>query len=122
MSYLYPLLFARNFQDADDSALIDWKWEKVSDLRSEYVRPDTYERVRFVVDLPGSVQSLRWNTKVYLGRDWRKRNDCAKIIELIDLSFFKVCDPELPPPRPRRENDRLMGEMRQMLARMENKS
>lgn len=122
MPYTYSLLFARTFQDADDSALIDWKWEKMGDLHTEYRRPDTLERVRFVVDLPGSIQGFSWNTKVYLGRDWRKRNDCAKVDELIGLSFFQVADPDLPPPRSsRQDNNRMMGEMRRMLAKMENR-
>lgn len=113
------LIFARTLQDAEDSALIDWKWERSDELHSEFRRPDSNERARFVPDGPQSLQNLRWNTKVYLGRDWNKRNDVAHIGTLISEGFFVETDPELPPPRIRVRRDDALSEIRRTLARLE---
>lgn len=116
----YSLLFARTAQDADDSASLDWKWDKVGDLgHHEYRRPDTGERVRYVEDGPQSLQNLRWNTRVYCGRNWNRRADAARIKSMLRDGFFSVQDPELPPPRPRARKDETLSEMRRMLARLE---
>lgn len=118
------LLFARTQQDADDSALIDWKWYKTDELHTEYRRPDNNERVRFVPDGPDSLQNLRWNTKVYLGRDWYKRADAYKVRELTlpvkdgGAGFFELCDPQLPPPRRKRNNDVTLDQLRRTLERL----
>jgi len=102
----YSLLFAASLQDAQDSALVDWKWEISDHLHSEFRRPDNNERVRFVFDRPDGLSNLRWNTKVYLGRNWRSRADITNIETLIRERFFTIEDPDLPPPR-RRRKDRL---------------
>lgn len=116
----YSLLFARTLQDADDSALLDWKWDKVGDLgHDEYRRPDNGERVRFAPDNIHSLQNLRWATRVYLGRDWLKRNDSHQIKAFIGDGFFKEVDPELPPPRVRAKRDDVLSEVRRTLSRLE---
>lgn len=125
----YSLIFARSLQHADDSAIIDWHWQRSDELHSEYRRPDTGERARFVPDLPGTLQGLRFNTRVYLGRDWGKRNDAVQIRELTTPAtpecggsgFFVVMDPELPPPRIRTRRDDALSEVRKTLARLERK-
>lgn len=115
------LLFARTFQDADDSAVLDWKWQRSDALRTEFTRPDCLQRVRFVVDMPGTLSGLRWGTEVYFGRNWTKRNDADQIKDLIAKEFFKERDPSLPPPRPRRSRaDRdaaATSELRELLHR-----
>lgn len=113
------LLFARTLDDADASAVIDWKWDRSGELRNEYRRPDTGERARYVQDGPDSLQNLRWNTRVYLGRGWEQRSDAVAITASLNVKFFKEIDPELPPPRARVTRDDKLGEMRRMLARME---
>lgn len=117
----YSLLFARTLQDADNSALIDWKWDKIGDLgHDEYRRPDTGERVRFVLDNHGrSLQGLRWNTRIYLGYDWQKRTDAEHIRLLVSEGFFNEVDPELPPPRMRTKRDDALTEIKRSLDRLE---
>ncbi len=97
----FSLIFARDLQFADDSALLDWHWERYDELHSEFRRPDNNERARFVPDGPQSLQNLRWNTKVYLGRGWERRADAHSIRRLIGDGFFVETDPNLPPPRRR---------------------
>lgn len=115
------LLFARTLQDADDSAWIDWKWDRMpGDLYHEWRRPDNYERVRFVPNMMNATNGLRWHTKVYLGRNWMARVDHTQVQLLIDTQFFDVGDPELPPPRKRRDavSNAEVGEIRKLLHRM----
>lgn len=117
----YSLIFARSLQHAHSSAIEDWQWQFVDELHSEYRRPDTGERARFVPDLPHTLQGLRWNTRVYLGRDWRKRSDASQIMGHVDSGFFKAEDPELPPPRPRTRRDDTLSDVRRTLARLEKR-
>jgi len=115
----YALLFAHTLQDADNSALVDWKWERTGDLRPEWRRPDTGERIRWVPDSPGTLQGLRWNTRVYLGHNVKRRNDAEVIRTYVMSGFFQLCDPELPPPRKRLRRDDALDEVRKQLARLE---
>ena len=120
----YSLLFARTAPDADVSAS-GWGWDKVGDLgHHEYRRPDTGEVVRFVNDSDGSgLNGLRWNTRVYLADGWRKRTDASQIMGMVDSGFFKDEDPELPPPRSRRNKDaETLNELRRSLARLEKRT
>lgn len=118
MTY-YALLFARTLDDADNSAMLDWHWERSGELRPEWRRPDTGERVRWVPDSAGSISGLRWNTRTYLGRDWQRRNDAPQIQHMLDGGFFVVGDPELPPPRRRTSKTDALDGIRQQLARLE---
>lgn len=113
------LLFARTLQDADDSALIDWNWYKTDELNSEYRRPDDNERVRFCPDKPECLRGLVWNTRVYLGRNWEKRDDAPKIRTLLSEGFFSPGDPELPPPRRKTKKADALSEIRRTLERLE---
>jgi len=115
------LLFARTFQDADDSAVADWKWERGDHLHTEFIRPDNLQRVRFVVDMPGTLRGLRWGTVAYFGRNWEKRNDAAQLRALVAAEFLKEVEPKLPPPRaPRRDRMAIVtGELRELLSRAE---
>lgn len=123
----YSLLFARTLQDATDSALIDWQWETYNELRNQFRRPDNGEMVRWVSDVPSGLNDLRYNTRVYLGRNWDKRRDTDQIRTLCipatpeaqGSGFFVVCDPELPPPRSRRSRDDDLSTLRRTLARLE---
>lgn len=100
------LLFAATLQDATDSAVTDWKWEYSDQLHFEFRRPDSGERVRFVVDQPHVMDGLRWNTTVYLGRNWNRRRDTKEIVGHLRTRFFLLGEPDLPPPR-RRQKPRL---------------
>lgn len=115
----YSLIFAHTLQDAHDSALLDWHWNHVDELHSEFRRPDTGERARFVQDLPHTLQGLRWNTRVYLGRNWKKRSDASQIMGYLDSGFFLGVDPELPPPRPRSKRSDVLAGIQRTLARLE---
>lgn len=116
----YSLLFAFSAQSAIDAAVTGWRWDYIGELHQEFRRPDTMERIRFVVDDGGrTLQGLRWLTKVYLVPDWVKRRDASCIMGLLDAGLFKLSDPELPPPRPRRKRDEALTEVRQILARLE---
>lgn len=110
-------LFAATHQDADDSAVADWKWERHNAIRTEFLRPDSRQVVRFVPDMDGTMTGFAWNTRVYLGRNWERRRDKALIQGFIDSGFFKVEDPELPALRPPRRNrlERLTSELRSLL-------
>ncbi len=118
----HALLFARTLQDADNSALVDWKWDRTGELRPEWRRPDTGERVRFVPDSPGTLQGLRWNTRIYLGYGVKARADAELIRAYVLSGFFKLCDPELPPPRRRPRRDEALDEVRKQLARLERRT
>lgn len=98
----YSLIFARTLQHATDSALLDWQWQGVDELRNQFRRPDNGEHVRWVPDVPPALNDLRWLTRVYLGRDWEKRTDATKVVDLIEVGFFKLVEPDLPEPRDRR--------------------
>lgn len=98
----YSLIFARTLQHATDSALLDWDWQGVDELRNQFRRPDNGEHARWVPDVPSALNDLRWLTRVYLGRDWEKRTDAAKVVDLIETGFFKLVEPDLPEPRDRR--------------------
>lgn len=113
----YSLLFARTLQDADDSAIIDWGWQAVGELRNEYRRPDTGERARFVTDRHEATLGLRWNTRVYFGRNWEKRVDAERLVDMVETGFFVFVDPTMPPPRaPRkRREELLMSELKTLL-------
>lgn len=117
----YSLIFARSLQHADDCAVAVWHWQRSDELHSEYRRPDTGERARYVQDLPGTLQGLRWNTRVYLADGWRQRSDASQIMGYLDSGFFKEEDPELPPPRIRTRRDDALSEVRKTLARLERK-
>lgn len=110
----YSLLFARTLDHAVSSAA-GWKWDGSNELRNEFRRPDTGERARFVPDVPSALNDLRWNTRVYLGGDWEKRRDAERLVDLIESGFFKLVDPELPPPRPRAPRDRTLNDIRKQL-------
>lgn len=123
----YSLLFARTLQDATDSALIDWQWQPYNELRNQFCRPDNGEMVRWVPDVPSALDGLRFNTRIYLGRDWDKRRDADRVRTLSipatpeeqGSGFFVVCDPQLPPPRPRRSRDDDLSAIRRLLAKVE---
>jgi|HubBroStandDraft_3_1064219.scaffolds.fasta_scaffold00924_9 hypothetical protein len=102
----FSLLFAGSLQDAEDSALADWRWEIFDHLHFEFRRPDSGERVRFVQDRRDTLDNLRWNTRIYLGRNWKRRQDAMIVENLVLERFFVLGDPTLPPPRKRR-TDRL---------------
>lgn len=101
----YSLIFARTLDHAVASAFQDWRWYGVNELRNQFRRPDTGEQARFVPDVASALNDLRWNTVVYLGRDWHLRNDAGKVVDLIEAKFFKLGDPELPPPRRVKKDD-----------------
>lgn len=119
----YSLIFARTLEDATDSAMIDWQWEPSNELRNEFRRPDTGEKARWVPDVPSALDSLRWLTVIYLGRQWEKRRDVDRIRAALESGFFKQQDPQLPPPRPRRSRqqklDDRLSELRQELSKLE---
>lgn len=119
----YSLIFARTLEDATNSATIDWHWEPSNELRNEFRRPDTGERARWVPDVPSALYGLRWNTVIYLGRDWGKRRDADRIQVALESGFFKEQDPQLPPSRPRRSRqqrlDDRLSELRVELAKLE---
>lgn len=118
----YSLLFARSPFDAELCATNDWGWERADELHSEFRRPDSGERVRYVQDLPGTLQGFRWDTRVYLGFEWYRRSDATKVVDLIASGFFRKCDPQLPPPRPRRNRDAdVLSEVRRTLTRLEKR-
>lgn len=100
----YSLVLARTLAHAEISILSDWKWDSYNELRNEFRRPDTGERVRFAPDVPSALNDLRWNTKVYLGLDWHMRNDASRIVDLIESGFFVNSDPELPNRRERKSS------------------
>jgi len=113
----YSLLFARTPQDADDSACVDWKWEKVGELHQEFRRPDNGERIRYVMDKRGqTLQGLRWNTRVYLGKDWYKRTDAIHISANLVSGFFVMVDPVLIPRgrRKRTRDERIVDAIKQL--------
>lgn len=120
----YSLLFARTLQHATDSALVDWQWEPYNELRNQFRRPDNGEMVRWVPDVPSALGGLRFNTRIYLGREWRARRDSGRIMSLSrpvtpeeqGSGFFVVCDPQLPPPRPRKSRDEeRLSELKRLL-------
>lgn len=111
----FSLILAASASDAELAAIQAWKWEATSELRCEFRRPDTGERVRYVYDGPQSLQNLRWNTRVYLVDGWRKRQDASSVMGMIDAGFFTVEDPELPPPRPKARRDDILSELRKRL-------
>lgn len=122
----YSLIFARTFDHAYASAVVDWKWEPHNELRNQFRRPDNGEMARWVPDVPSALNDLRFNTRVYLGREWEARRDAERVRVLCipatpetqGSGFFVVCDPELPPPRPRRRNDDLSA-LKRMLSKLE---
>lgn len=124
----FSLLFAHTPEIADHSCRT-WQWDKVGDLgHHEYRRPDTGERVRFVLDSDGhGLNGLRWNTRVYLSGgldagDWRRRRDASHIMGMLDAGFFVEADPVLPPPRSRRSKDAdALSEIKRNLARLEQR-
>lgn len=97
----YSLIFARTLDHAHQSAVADWGWQAVDELRNEFRRPDTNERVRWIPDTASALNDLRWLTRVYLGSDWHLRKDAVKVVDLIEAGFFKRIDAELPAPRGR---------------------
>lgn len=117
----FSLIFARSLDQADFTAVITWHWQRSDELHSEYRRPDTGERARFVPDLPGTLQGLRWNTRIYLVDGWRARSDASQIMGYLGSGFFREEDPELPPPRIRVKRDDALTEVRKTLARLERK-
>jgi hypothetical protein len=116
-------LFAGSFQDADDSAVIDWQWERHDSLHTEFIRPDTRQLIRFVPDMAGTMTGFSWPTSVYLGRNHERRRDYHLIRSFLDAGFFVKQDPALPPPRERRSSRfaRLTGELRDMLKAAEGR-
>ena len=114
----YSLLVARTLQDAENSAIVDWKWEYHDHLHFAFRRPDNGEIIRFVADRGGeTLRGLRWNTRIYFGYQWQARRDAAIIRSLIDQGFFTEEDPTLPPPRQRRKDraEALLGELRKFM-------
>lgn len=120
----YSLLFSYDAVTAENFACIDWKWDKVGSLgRDEYRRPDTGERIRFVQDSDGhGLNGLRWNTRVYLANDWRRRHDASHIMGMLDSGFFVEADPILPPPRSKRSKDAdVLSEIKRGIAKLEQR-
>lgn len=97
----FSLLFAGTFQDAIDSAAA-WGWIYVDPLHSEFQRPDSGERVRFVH--VGALQNLKQRTRVYIGANASRRDDIGTVVDLVMKKFFVLGDPRLPPVRPRRKD------------------
>lgn len=113
------LLFARTLDLADHDAVHNWHWQRTDELRSEYRRPDSGERVRYVPDIPGTLSGHGWGTTAYLGSDWAKRRDAAQIKQALDCGLFITGDPELPPPRPRTRREDALNDIRRTLSRLE---
>lgn len=110
------LLIARSLVHAIVSATVDWKWQVVEGLRTEFTRPDNYrETIRFLPD--GQLSNLAWGTKVYLGSEWTRRNDYDTLRGLLVQGFFIEGDPQLPPPRPRKRD--AMSELKSSLKRLQ---
>ncbi len=116
----YSLLLAHTLEAADFEAA-KWGWDKVGDLgRHEWRRSDTGEHIRFVHDSDGhGLNGLRWNTKVYLASDWRRRQDASHVMGMLDSAFLIESDPQLPPPRARRKKDDVLGELQATLDKLQ---
>lgn len=112
----YSLIFARTLDHAHTSAVTDWGWQVVDELRNEFRCSGTGERVRWVPDVPSALNDLRWLTRVYLGSDWHLRRDAVKVVDLIEAGFFKLVDSELPASRKRAKDGPSFADKTRQLA------
>lgn len=114
------LLLARTLEHALAS-VAKWKWNVVDSLHvGEFSRPDRIrERIRFLPDLPGTLQNHGIGTRIYLGKEWELRNDALQLFQLTEARVFKIEDPEMPPPRRRAPRNEGLAEARKLLERLE---
>jgi hypothetical protein len=89
------LLLAKSLQHAVNSAMVDWRWERINTTWFKAPDGDT------AMYAPADGRALRGlppGTKVYLGYGWYEREDAAELEFLFDQGRFVRAEPVMGTP------------------------